>query len=133
MSQRSEKIQASELEVMKVLWSRDEAMPLSDIRKELHQACQWDDSTIKTLLRRLCNKGAVIVESRGVYRALVTEEEYSSWSTMAFVTKIFNGSAKKMVASLLSDGQLDEDDINELSELLQKAKQKNENSDISDL
>jgi BlaI family penicillinase repressor len=77
--------------------------------------CGWEDSTVKTLLRRLQSKGVVRLEKRGIYSAEVTEDEYSQWSTRKFVNKIFAGSAKKLVASLVSDGQLDEKDIAELS------------------
>ena len=115
MNERSGKIQDSELEVMRVLWSAGEALPLIEIRRVLSLRCGWEDSTIKTLLRRLQAKGIVRLERRGVYSAVVTREEYSRWSTRTFVNKIFAGSAKKLVASLVSDGQLDEKDIAELT------------------
>lgn len=115
MNNLAGKIQNSELEVMRVLWAAGEALPLLEIRRTLSVRCGWEDSTVKTLLRRLQAKGIVKLERRGVYSAVVTEEEYSQWSTHAFVNKIFAGSAKKLVASLVSGGQLDERDIAELS------------------
>jgi BlaI family penicillinase repressor len=74
-------------------------------------------STVKTLLRRLQSKGVVNLEKRGVYSAVITEDAYSQWSARNFVDKVFSGSAKKLVASLVSGGQLDEKDIAELSAL----------------
>jgi len=115
MNELAGKIQDSELEVMRALWEVGDALPLIEIRRILSARCGWEDSTIKTLLYRLQAKGIVALERRGVYSAVVTEEEYSQWSTKAFVNKIFDGSAKKLVASLLSGGQLDEKDIAELS------------------
>lgn len=115
MKELAGKIQDSELEVMRVLWTSEEALPLIEIRRVLSARCGWEDSTIKTLLRRLQAKGVVQLERRGVYSALITEEEYSKWSTHAFVNKIFAGSARRLAASLVSDGQLDEKDIAELS------------------
>lgn len=115
MNDLAGKIQDSELEVMRVLWEAGDALPLIEIRRVLSARCGWEDSTIKTLLRRLQAKGIVGLERRGVYSAVVTEEEYNQWSTRTFVNKIFAGSAKKLVASLLSGGQLDEKDIAELS------------------
>lgn len=108
-------IQDSELEVMQVLWEKGEALPLIEIRQLLSARCGWEDSTIKTLLRRLQAKGVVKLVSRGVYAAIVTKEEYDSWSTRTFVNKVFSGSAKNLVASLLCDGQLSDKDIAELS------------------
>lgn len=115
MSELAGKIQDSELEVMKVLWAHGNTLPLSDIRGALSGRCDWEDSTIKTLVRRLLTKGIIKLEQRGIYSAVVTEDEYNQWSSRAFVNKVFSGSAKKLVASLLSDGQLSEKDIAELS------------------
>ena len=115
MHELAGKIQDSELEVMRVLWEARDAMQLSEIRRILSARCGWEDSTIKTLVRRLKTKGIVRLERRGIYSALVTEKEYNQWSTHAFLDKIFAGSAKKLVASLVSGGQLDEKDIAELS------------------
>ena len=106
MNQLASKIQDSELEVMRVLWESGDPLPLIEIRRVLSSRCGWEDSTIKTLLRRLLAKDIVKLERRGVYSAIVTEVE-----------KIFAGSAKNLVASLVSGGQLDEKDIEELSTL----------------
>jgi len=115
MNKLAGKIQDAELEVMRVLWDAGKALPLIEIRHELSERCGWEDSTIKTLLRRLQAKGIVKLEQRGIYSAVVTEQEYNQWAMHTFVNKIFEGSAKKLVAALVSDGQLDEKDIAELS------------------
>lgn len=117
MNQLVSKIQDSELEVMRVLWESGDPLPLIEIRRVLSSRCGWEDSTIKTLLRRLLAKDIVKLEKRGIYSAIVTEEEYNQWSTRTFVEKIFAGSAKTLVASLVSGGQLDEKDIEELSSM----------------
>lgn len=118
MCTSAEKIQDAELEVMQVLWSAPQPVPLIQIRRALADKCGWEGSTVKTLLRRLCEKGAVTLERRGMYRAVLTQGEYSRWSARRLVGKVFEGSAKKLVASLLSDGQLTEADIAELSAML---------------
>lgn len=117
MHETASKIKGAELEVMKLLWAKDKPMLLIDIRHELSKRCDWEDSTVKTLIRRLVEKGAIALESRGVYRAVVTENEYNAWSSSKFIDKVFAGSAKKLVASLLSDGQLTRSDMEELSRM----------------
>lgn len=114
----AEKIQDAELEVMQVLWNSPQPVPLIEIRRALADKCSWEDSTVKTLLRRLCEKGAVELERRGMYRAIITQADYSRWSARRLIGRVFEGSAKKLVASLLSDGQLTEADIAELSAML---------------
>ena len=120
MCNGAEKIQDAELEVMQVLWNAPQPVPLIDIRQDLAARSGWEDSTVKTLLRRLCEKGAVKLERRGMYRAVITRAEYSRWSARRLIGKVFDGSAKKLVASLVSDGQLTQADIDELSALLHK-------------
>ncbi|WP_297211591.1 BlaI/MecI/CopY family transcriptional regulator [uncultured Flavonifractor sp.] len=114
----AEKIQDAELEVMQVLWSSSQPLPLIEIRQALSAKCGWEDSTVKTLLRRLCEKGAVALERRGVYRAVITRRDYSRWSARRLIGRVFDGSAKQLVAALVSDGQLSEADLAELSALL---------------
>lgn len=123
MSIFASKIQDAELEVMRVLWKSKQPVPLIDIRRELTSRCGWEDSTIKTLLRRLCDKGVAKLTQRGIYSAVVTETEYNQWSVRHYVGKVFEGSAKKLVASLLSDGQLSTEDIAELSAMFNKEEQ----------
>jgi len=118
------KIQDSELEVMRVLWQAGRAVPLIEIRCALAEKRGWEDSTVKTLLRRLQAKGAVRLEGRGMYDAVVTQQEYDEWSTQAFLDKIFAGSAQKLMASLVSGGRLSGQDLAELAAMLDDAKGK---------
>lgn len=104
----------SESEVMRVLWAHDEPVALSELIQVLGEKKGWKDSTTKTIVRNLRIKGSIELVSRGRYAAVVTEDEYNKWSTHNFIGKLFGGSAKKLVASLLSDGQLTEKDIVEL-------------------
>jgi BlaI family penicillinase repressor len=117
MNKLAGKIRDSELEVMRMLWQSGGAAPLIEIRRELSARRGWEDSTIKTLLRRLQAKGIVRLERRGVYSAVITEKEYSRWAARTFLDNLFEGSAKKLVAALVSDGQLEEKDLAELSAL----------------
>ena len=60
MSQAKEKITDAELEVMQVLWKQHEPMTLAQMKAALSER---NGDTIKTLLRRLCQKEAVAQES----------------------------------------------------------------------
>ena len=121
MEETAGKIQNSELEVMRVLWRAGGTLPLADIRLTLAEERGWDDSTTKTLLRRLQSKGAVELERRGVYTARVSEEEYQGQSTRRFIDRLYGGSAKRLVAALVSDGSLSEEDVAELSAMFRVA------------
>ena len=116
MEKLAERISGSELEVMKVLWEAEDALPLTDIRRALQSRFEWSDPTVKTLLRRLCEKNVVAQEKRKVfyYTPRITEEEYNTWAAKDLVDRLFKGSARNLVATLVKYDGLTEDDIGEL-------------------
>lgn len=116
MDQIAEKISASELEVMKTLWQAEEPLPITTIRQTLHEKRGWESTTVKTLVQRLCGKGAVAQEKRHVYfyRALISEQEYNRWATGDLVDRLYGGSARSLVAALVQSKGLSREDIDEL-------------------
>ena len=121
MQKLSEKISDSELEVMRVLWEAGDALPVTDIRQTLRQRKGWEATTVKTLVQRLVTKGVLSQEKRKVfyYRPLVTEAEYSNWAANDLVHRLFRGSAKELVATLVKSDGLSAGDIDELRNLFQ--------------
>ena len=119
MSLLVSKITDSEVQVMRVLWKAGCELPIADIRKTLEETSKWETSTIKTLLRRLCEKGVVIATKREVfyYRPAVSEAEYNEYTTQSLIDRLYSGSAKKLVASLLGSKKLNDKDIKELRTL----------------
>ena len=112
----AEKISGSELEVMRVLWDAEDALPLTDIRRTLQSRFDWSDPTVKTLLRRLCEKEAVAQEKRKVfyYRPLISRSDYESWAARDLVDRLFQGSAGSLVAALVRSDGLTAKDLEEL-------------------
>ena len=113
------KITDSELEVMKLLWRAEDALPVTEIREKLQKAKGWEPATIKTLISRLVSKGVVRQEKRNVYfySPIITEKEYSSWATKDLITRIYDGKACDLIASLVNSDGLSQDDIAELREM----------------
>ncbi len=113
------KITDSELEVMKLLWCAKDALPVTAIREELQKSKGWEPATIKTLISRLVSKGVVRQEKRNVffYSPVISEKEYSSWATKDLITRIYNGKASDLIASLVKSDGLTHDDIAELREM----------------
>lgn len=110
------KISDSELEVMRFMWRENRPLSYAEIRKELERTTKWNKSTIQTLVVRLRDKGIISVQEHYVllYTANVTEEEYIKAEGQSFIDKLFNGSAKQLVASLCKNGQLAKEDIDEM-------------------
>lgn len=122
MQEYAEKITDSELEVMHVLWEAADALPIADIRRTLQERRGWEATTTKTLVQRLCNKGAVAQEKRSVfyYRALISEKEYNDWATGDLIRKLYRGSAKDLVAALVHSDELTAADVEELRAMFQE-------------
>ena len=118
MEHLSEKISDSELEVMRVLWEAGDALPITEIRQILRDRKGWEATTVKTLVQRLVGKGVLEQEKRKVfyYRPLVSESEYSDWAVNGMVRRLFRGSAKALVATLVQSDGLSDEDIAELRE-----------------
>ena len=110
------KITASELEVMKLLWHEEDALPVTEIREELQESKGWEPATIKTLVSRLVTKGAVQQEKRNVfyYSPLISEQEYGRWATQDLVSRLYNGRARDLVAALVHSDGLTQEDLDEL-------------------
>jgi BlaI family penicillinase repressor len=72
------------------------------------------------LFRRLCEKGVVLATKKEVfyYRPAVSEAEYNEYTTQSLIDRLYSGSAKNLVASLLGSNKLDALDIEELRTLL---------------
>ena len=113
------KITGSELEVMKLLWRAEDALPVTEIREKLQKSKGWEPATIKTLVGRLVSKGAVCQEKRNVfyYSPLITEKEYSAWATEDLITRLYNGRARDLVAALVNSDGLTQEDLDELRQM----------------
>ena len=116
MNSLAEKISDSELEVMKVLWEAEDALPVTAIRETLADRKGWEATTVKTLVNRRVGKGAVSQEKRKVffYTPLISEKEYNTWATGNLVQRLYKGSVKDLVAALVSSDELSDEDIAEL-------------------
>jgi BlaI family transcriptional regulator, penicillinase repressor len=116
MQRMVSKITDSEVEIMRILWEQGSELPIAQIRKKLEKTSKWEASTVKTLLRRLCDKGVVLATKKEVfyYKSLVSELEYNEYTTQGLIDRLYSGSAKKLVASLLGSKKFDDKDIEEL-------------------
>lgn len=111
----------TEWKIMEVLWEENN-LTIGDIREKL-SSTGWSDSTIKTLVRRLVQKGAVRVDDRlGQFRYFsdVSEAECKKKETRNLINRVYNGSIKMLVANLVSDSNLTDDETKRLMELIDK-------------
>lgn len=110
------RISEAELTVMKILWEADSPVSTGEICRQLAEKAGWDRSTVRTLLKRLAEKGAAEEKKLGVlcYLPAVSEKEYRRAQTSRFLKRVYGGSAKRLVAFLVQDDQLSEEELEEL-------------------
>ena len=89
---------------------------MTEIRVRVQQRVDWKDTTVKTLVQRLCDKGVLGQEKRKTffYFPKISRVEYQNWATSDLVRKLYKGSAKKLVAALVNSEGLSSQDLDEL-------------------
>ncbi len=120
----SEKITDAEFEVLDALW---EAAPAaaSDIFDRLKRRKDWSAQTVKTLLARLVDKGAVEATPDGrryLYRPILAKDAYARDAAASIIDRLFGGRAAPLVANLADNGKLTRKDIADLDAILKELK-----------
>ena len=113
-----------QLEIMEVFWGGPpEGLKPSDVWMILGDKRDVARTTILTLLNRLEHRGWIerASDSKGViYRATVSEEEASSHQAASFLDEYFEGSATRLISSLLGSGRVTKSELTRLRKLLNK-------------
>ena len=111
-------ISDSELELMKIVWAGGGTALYAQIMEELSGAGRtWQKNTVITLLSRLVEKGLLKTRKigrRNEYTALVSEAEYQAAQTRTLLNKLYEGSAKGLVSTLIQSDLLSAEDYEEL-------------------
>ena len=113
-------ISGSEWDVMEVIWEAD-AWTAADVIRRLRATHDWNHSTIRTLLARLVEKGALDYEVDGpryIYRAALSRRQCVRQEGRSFVDKVFRGDVGAPLMHFVQDAALEPDQIDELRSLL---------------
>ena len=117
------RISDAELSVMEVLWSEPD-LTAADVVARV-EGKDWSDKTVKTLLARLVEKGALKAQAEGRryrYTPLIERSEHSKSMVGRLADTLFGGKAAPLVAHLADARDLTDDDIEELEELVRRLK-----------
>lgn len=117
-------MQISEAEsvVMDVLWRRH-PLAAEEVVGALGDAQQWQEATIKTLLNRLLNKGAITAEKDGrryLYAPVLRREDWVLDESESLLDRLFGGRVAPLVAHFSQHRKLSRKDIAELRQLLEE-------------
>ena len=112
-------ISDAEWEVMNVLWARS-PMPTGQIVQALASQSRWKPRTIRTLLERLVQKGAIKVLSDGKrqYAPVVSRQACVRKESRSFVQRVFRGEPASLLLHVIKETKLTQQEIDQLKELL---------------
>lgn len=128
MSEKIHHLPNSELEIMLIIWAADQHVTRADIETQLQGKKDWGATTILKFLSRLVEKGFLKSESQGkgkpnIYSSLISEQEYLEYESTSIFGKLCGRSIKNLVATLYRNDAIDETELNELKQFLDKLKQ----------
>ena len=117
-------ISDSEWDVMEPIWEAG-ACTAADVIKRLRATHDWNHSTIRTLLARLVEKGALDYEVDGpryIYRAAISRRQCVRQKGRSFLENTFGGDVGALLAHFVTEASLNQDQIEQLHQLLAQKK-----------
>lgn len=120
------KLSDAEWKVMRAVW-QSPGCTVRDVLAALEGGPEWSYSTVKTLLARLEEKGAVAVdraEASSRYRPLVAERDAKKSALRGFLERTFDGTLGALVHHLVAEEKLSPAELAELKALLDAESEK---------
>ena len=116
------RITEAEWEVMAVVWERT-PVAASTVFEVLESRKQWTLATVRTLLRRLVNKGALQQGADGkryIYTPLITKAECARRESDSFLDRVLGRAPSEVNLHLVKRADLSAEDIQELRRILNR-------------
>ena len=114
----------AEWEVMRVVWANDRVTS-KKIISVLKEKMDWTQSTIKTILGRLVEKGVLNTELEGrkfIYTTNIDEKKAVRDYAEDILNRICNKKVGNVIGSIIEDYVLSLDDIDRLEKILEMKK-----------
>ena len=115
-------ISEAESIVMEALWQRS-PQSAEEVVAALAAAHDWQEATVKTLLNRLLNKGAVEASKDGrryLYTPVLKREDWLTRESKGLLDRLFGGRVAPLVAHFSEHRKLSKKDIAELKKLIEE-------------
>lgn len=117
-------ISESEWSIMEALW---ESSPktASEVTKALRASTNWAENTVRTLLTRLVEKGALKTAENAsgtrTFLPAVKREACVRAESESFMQRIFGGAAKPLLVHFAQNSKLTAEEVKELKKLLDQS------------
>ncbi|MBB5036071.1 BlaI/MecI/CopY family transcriptional regulator [Prosthecobacter dejongeii] len=117
-------ISESEWSIMEALWKRA-PQTASEVTRTLKPTRKWAENTVRTLLTRLVEKGALKTDENTsgtrTYLPAVKREACVRAESDSFLQRVFQGAAKPLLIHFAQNSKLTPEEVKELKKLLDQS------------
>ncbi len=117
------KISAAESQVMEALW-RSGSMTPDEIVAAVGPPNDWARNTVRVLITRLLNKGAISggkeEDGRFLYRPVLARSAYVQTESQGLLDRLFEGKLAPLVAHFAEHRKLTPEDVETLKALIEE-------------
>lgn len=120
-------ISKSEQQLLEFLW-QENPLTVGQVIERVQASTDWHANTIKTMLTRLSNKGAVERNKDGkrfFYSPSVTREELVAEETEGFLSRFFDGKMAPLLAHFADNQKVSKAELAEIEAIVAKLKNDN--------
>jgi predicted transcriptional regulator len=124
MRSKSPTLTDQELEIMKVIWGREQAT-VRDVYETMLERRKIAYTTVMTMMKILEQKKYLrkSQDDRAfVYRPTKPKKQVIQGMVREFVDRVFNGSAEPLLLHLMEDRKLSGKDLDEISRMIREGK-----------
>ena len=130
MSKKFKKLPDAELDIMKIIWSWKNEIPIttSQIKEQLDTVRVLNISAVHTLLTRLVDRGFLKTfkqEKNRHYEPSIDESDYIAWENKSFLEKLNGNSITKFITRLYDDETITKEDLEELAAFIEEKTKEN--------
>jgi BlaI family transcriptional regulator, penicillinase repressor len=114
------RISSAESQIMEALWQHGSMTP-DDLIAEVGPANEWARNTVRVLVTRLLNKGAICggkEDGRYLYRPLLARAAYVEAESQGLLDRLFDGKLAPLVAHFAAHRDLTPEDLEKLNALI---------------
>ena len=115
-------ISDAEAVLMHALWASS-PMTTEQLLSQVGESQGWQEGTVKSLLNRLLNKGAISAEREGrryLYSPVLTRDDYVTQQSTSLLDRLFGGRVAPLVAHFSTHAKLSARDKAQLRKLLKE-------------
>src|SRR5919106_275186 len=124
MRSRTGTLTEQELEIMKIVWRREQAT-VRDVYEELLKHRKVAYTTVMTMMKILENKKHLkkTQEDRAyVYRPTKPKDQVLGGMVREFVNRVFNGSSEPLLMHLIEDSNLTQKELDDIARMIRRLK-----------